>query len=103
MTLPVAHVKGGVPMELSQGDSLIGSIEIIKWIPGRQGFHYEPDFCGRMNVVLDEPSPAQVTFRCDDRLVVGEIYTLLDGDNQIHRIRVSRTKDHHYTATVVAG
>jgi hypothetical protein len=88
-------------MDLSERDSHIASVEILKWIPGRQSFHYEPDLCGRMHVILDEPSPAQVAFRCDDRLVVGEFYTLFDENNQKHRIRVSRTKEDHYTATVV--
>jgi len=88
-------------MELSQGETHIASVEVIKWIPGRQTFHYEPDFCGRMNVILDEASPAQMTFQSDDCLVVGEVYTLSDGKTPELRIRISRANANRYTATVV--
>jgi hypothetical protein len=88
-------------MELSQGYTRVASVENLRWIPGRQSFHYEPDFCGRMNVVLEEPSPDRVTFSCGIRLAVGDMYTLSDGDDQVFRVKISRAKDNHYTATVV--
>jgi len=88
-------------MELSQGETHIVRVERLKWIPGRQSFHYEPDFCGRMNVVLDEPSPDRVAFSCGIHLVVGDVYTLSAGDDQVFRVKISRAKDNHYTATVV--
>ena len=88
-------------MKLSQGESHIASVEDLKWVPGRQTFHYEPDLCGRMNVVLDQTSPDRVTFSCGIRLVIGEVYTLSDGENKVHRVKISRVDDNHYTTTVV--
>jgi len=101
--MPAAHeLNGAFPaMKLSQGESHIASVEDPRWIPGRQSFHYEPAFCGRMNVVLDEPSADRVSFSCHIRLVVGEVYTLSDGEYQVLRVKISRAKDNHYTATVV--
>ncbi len=49
-------------MEISEGYMHVASAEDLRWIPGRQSFHYEPDFCGRMNVVIDERPSDRVTF-----------------------------------------
>jgi hypothetical protein len=89
-------------MQLFQEGTFVTTAEDLKQIPERQSFHYEPDFCGRMNVVLDELSPAQMKFGCDHRLVVGELYTLSDGQQEVFQIRISRVDKNRYTATVVA-
>jgi len=88
-------------MDLTQEGIYVAPVEDLKWIPARQSFHYEPDFCGRMNVVLDEPSPAQIVFRCDQRLVVGDLYTLSGGQKEVIRIKISRVDGNRYTATVI--
>ena len=88
-------------MELSQGDIPIASVENLRWIPGRHSFRFEPDFCGKMNVVLDERSPDRVTFSCDTSLVEGADYTISGGDAEAIRVRISRSNGNRYTATVV--
>jgi len=95
------HVLNGTPMDLTQEGKHVAPVEDLKWIPARQGFHYEPHFCGRMNVVLDEPSPTQLTFRCDDDLVVGQEYSLSEGQDKVFRVRITRASDNLNTATVV--
>jgi hypothetical protein len=54
-------------------------VEDLEINPGRHSIHCEPDFCGRMNVVLDEKSPDRLAFTCTARLVVGETYTIATG------------------------
>jgi len=88
-------------MGSSQRNSIVVSITDLEHVPGRHGFHFEPDFCGRMNVVLDERSPDHVSFSCDTSLVVGEVYTISDGGAEASRVRISRSNGNRYSATVV--
>ncbi len=48
-------------MEISEGYMHVASAEDLRWIPGRQSFHYEPDFCGRM---LSVPGETKLTMLC---------------------------------------
>ena len=88
-------------MELLQGRTRVGSIEDLKWIPGRQSFRYEPDFCGRMNVVLEDHSSDRVTFAGGINLVVGAEYTISDGKAQMFRVRILRPTETRHAAIVI--
>ena len=88
-------------MESSHGDTQVVSVGDLEVLPGRHGYHFEPDFCGQMNVVLDERSPDRVSFSCESSLVVGEVYTISDGDAQALRVRITRSSRNRYTATVI--
>jgi hypothetical protein len=101
--LPSAHELGEARnfMESSHGDTQVVSVEDLELIPGRHSIHCEPDFCGRMNIVLDERSPDRVTFSCDTSLVEGADYTISVGNAEAIRVRISRSNGSRYTATVV--
>ena len=101
--LPSAHELGEAKnfMESSHGDTQVVSVEDLELIPGRHRIHCEPDFCGRMNIVLDERSPDRVTFSCDTSLVEGAVYTISGGDAEAIRIRISRSNGNRFSATVV--
>ena len=79
----------------------IVSVEDLETIPGRHGFHFEPDFCGQMNVVLDERSPDRVAFSCDTCLAIGNVYTLSNGDDRPIRVKIIRSNGNRYAATVI--
>ena len=88
-------------MDLLLGHARVALVENLKRNRGRLTFHYEPDFCGRMNVVLDEPAADRVTFSCSVVLSEGEVCTLADGHSQRIRVRITEGTDHRYMATVV--
>jgi hypothetical protein len=88
-------------MELLRNSARIARVDDLSRIPGRHSFHYEPDFCGRMNVVLDQRSPDRVHFSCNVGLIVGQEYVLSDDDEPAIRIRITRSSDNHYAASVV--
>ena len=88
-------------MESLHVDVQIVSVEELELIPGRHGFHFEPDFCGQMNVVLDERSPDRVAFSCDMGLAIGNVYTVSNGDNGPIRVKIIRSNGNRYTATVI--
>ena len=98
-----AHESGrqAFLMESSHRDAHVLSVEDLELIPGRHRIHCEPDLCGRMNIVLDDRSPDRVTFSCDTSLVVGEVYTISDGNAQALRVRITRSEGSRYTATVI--
>ena len=100
---PAAHELSEAKnfMESSHGDTQVVSVEDLRWIPGRHSFRFEPDFCGKMNVVLDGRSSDRVTFSCDTSLVEGAVYTISGGDAEAIRIRISRSNGNRFSATVV--
>jgi len=88
-------------MDPSPTGTIVVSVKDLEIIPGRHGFHFEPDFCGQMNVVLDEGSPDRVAFSCDTGLAIGNVYTLSNGDDGPIRVKIIRSNGARYTATVI--
>jgi len=88
-------------MESSHREGHIVAVENLGFIRGRRGFHFEPDFCGRMNVVLDDRSPDRVTFSCATELEVDEDLTISGGCSQTLQVRITGSIDRHYTAVVI--
>ena len=77
------------------------TVKNLEFFPGRHSFHFEPDFCGQMNVVLDERAPDHVGFESDTELVVDEIYTVVTPDGQRYRVRIIRSAGKRYWAAVI--
>ena len=88
-------------MELFARDTRITSVRNLRLVRGRLSFHFEPDFCGRMNVVIDDRSSDHVTFSSDAVLPRGDVYTIADSEGQTMLVRITESEDGHYTAIVL--
>lgn len=101
--MAAAHERVVPAIDMTHSTDQVPTVEVsnLKRYAGRQSYHYEPDFCGRLNVVLDEASPDRVTFSCQIALTIDQVYILSYGENRNVRARIRNEKDHHYTARVV--